>query len=274
MKSIILINGEVSDGTVPVTDSSVLRGDGCFEVLKSYGGIPFAVDGHLDRLEQSASALKIPLPDRDQIALWIDQVSTGTGDVVIRVVVTRGSSIPGEPGDPLVIVFAHSWDQAGGPARLLPVPAPWHAAGESWALAGAKILSYAPNLSTTRQAVEEGYDDAFLIARDGTMLEGPTFSVAWVVGGVLETPTLDLGILDSITRRLVLEDATSLGIQLVQGRWPLARLADASEVMALSTTREVQPVSAVGELQFGEGPVTSHLARAFAQRLGGAAGEQ
>ncbi len=124
-----------------------------------------------------------------------------------------------------------------------------------------------PNLSSTRLAIENGFDDALLISSDGTMLEGPTFSVAWVVDGVLETPTLDLGLLDSITRRLVLEDAMALGITLVEGRWPLPRLGDASEVMALSTTREVQPVSAIGDRQFGEGPVTSHLARSFSQRL-------
>ena len=268
MKSIVLVNGEVSDGMVPVTDSSVLRGDGCFEVMMAYGGVVFAVDEHLARLERSAAALKIPLPDRDQIALWVDQVSNGMGDVAVRVVVTRGSAIPGEPGDPMVIVFAHPSPPPAGPARLFPVTAPWHGAGEKWALAGAKILSYAPNLSSTRLAIENGFDDALLISSDGTMLEGPTFSVAWVVDGVLETPTLDLGILDSITRRLVLEDAVALGITLVEGRWPLQRLGDASEVMALSTTREVQPVSAIGDRQFGEGPVTSHLARSFSQRLG------
>ena len=43
---------------VPVTDSSVLRGDGCFEVLKAYNGVPFALDAHLDRLERSAAALR------------------------------------------------------------------------------------------------------------------------------------------------------------------------------------------------------------------------
>ena len=46
----VLINGEVSDGSVPVTDSSVLRGDGCFEALRSYGGVVFALKEHLDRL--------------------------------------------------------------------------------------------------------------------------------------------------------------------------------------------------------------------------------
>lgn len=268
MKSIILINGEASDGMIPVTDSSVLRGDGCFEVMMAYGGVAFAVDEHLERLERSASALKLSLPDRDQIALWIDQVSSGLGDVAVRVIVTRGSAVPGEPGEPMVIVFAHPSPPPVGPARLYPVRAPWHAAGDNWDLMGAKILSYAPNLSATRRAVENGYEDALLIAQDGTMLEGPTFSVGWVVDGVLETPSLDLGILDSITRRLVLEDAVALGIELIEGHWPLSRLEEASEVMALSTTREVQPVSAIGEMAFAEGPVTSHVARAFAQRLG------
>jgi 4-amino-4-deoxychorismate lyase len=137
----------------------------------------------------------------------------------------------------------------------------------SWDLAGAKVLSYAPNLSATRRAGAEGFDDALLLTVDGLMLEGPTFCVAWVVDDVLETPALDLGILDSITRRVVLEDAAQLGIPSIEGRWPLERLEAASEVMAMSTIREVQPVSVVGDLAFGEGPITSDLARAFAQRI-------
>ena len=56
---------------------------------------------------------------------------------------------------------------------------------------------------------------------EGVILEGPTFSVAWVVGGVLETPGLDLGILDSITRRVMLEMASELGLEVVQGTWDL-----------------------------------------------------
>lgn len=267
MTSTILINGVASPDGVPVTDSSVLRGDGCFEVLKAYKGVPFTLDAHLDRLERSASALAMDLPPRADIARWIETVAAECPECAVRVIVTRGSAVPGEPGEPLVIVFAHAWVGSRGPARLLPVVAPWHAAGVPWDLAGAKVLSYAPNLSATRRAVGEGFDDALLLTVDQLMLEGPTFCVAWVVDGVLETPALDLGILDSITRRVVLDDAARLGIPLVEGRWPLQRLEEASEVMALSTIREVQPISMVGEIAFGEGPVTSDLARVFAQRL-------
>ena len=267
MISEILINGEVGDGRISVVDSSVLRGDGCFEVLKAYDGVPFAVLEHLDRLESSAAALDLVLPPREDLAAWVDRVSRGMGDSAVRIVVTRGSAIPDVPSEPQVIVFATSWPRLEGPARLMPVAAPWHSAGEDWALSGAKLLSDAPNLSATREAKADGYDDALLVGRGGWLLEGPTFAVAWLVDGILETPSLDLGILDSITRRYALDDARKLGYEVVEGRWQLDRLEDATEVMAMSTVREVQPVSQVGDLRFAEGAATSDISRVFNQRL-------
>ena len=263
MISQVLINGEVSDGRIPVTDSSVLRGDGCFEVLRAYDGRPFGLDAHLDRLEASASSLEIHLPDRDNISSWITRTAKSLGDCAVRVVVTRGSSVPGGDELPQVIVFGHEWAGDSGPARLSPVEAPWHAAGVEWDLAGAKILSYAPHLAATRRARKEGFEDALLVTTDGRVLEGPTFSIAWVIDDVMETPTLDLGILDSITRRVVLDAARGLGVEVLEGSWVLGRLAEAAEVMALSTIREVQSVSQIAEMPFPSGPITARLASAF-----------
>jgi branched-subunit amino acid aminotransferase/4-amino-4-deoxychorismate lyase len=269
MTSTILINGHPSDGRIAVTDSSVLRGDGCFEVLKAYGGRLFALAEHLERLVASAAALRIELPETSQIEQWIAGVAAECGDCVVRVIVTRGPAISDDAPEPEVIVFAHDWDREPGPARLGLVRAPWHAAGVDWDLAGAKTLSYAPNMAATRNAKSSGFDDALLLTTDDIVLEGPTFSVAWVLDGLIETPSLDLGILDSITRRVVLEDARANGMDVVEGAWPLDRVREATEVMALSTVREVQPVSAVGEWSFLEGPVTSDLARLFGRRVAG-----
>ncbi len=265
MITTVLINGAVSDGTIPITDSSVLRGDACFEVIKAYSGKMLAADEHIDRLEMSAGALEIELPDRDLLSSWLQAIADEVVDGAVRCVVTRGSSVPGIEGESKVIVFGHPWTLAEPTVRLYPVVAPWHGAGEDWALSGAKITSYAPNLSSTRAAVNAGFDDALLLSSSGDMLEGPTFSVGWVVDGVLETPTLDLGILDSITRRLVLNEAHRLGLDVIEGRWSLERLDAASEVMSLSTIREVQPTVAVGNRTWEPGPVTSQLAAAFAK---------
>lgn len=267
MITTVLINGVPSAEGIPVTDSAVVRGDGCFEVLRSYRGNPFAVAEHLDRLENSARLLELPLPARNEAETWIRQVSEEVGDGAVRVLVTRGAGIPGLRDGSRFIVFGHTWEPPESPGRLLPVPAPWHAAGVSWELAGAKALSYAPNMAAGRRARGAGYDDALLITPEGTILEGPTFTVAWVVDDVLETPRLDLGILDSITRRFVLEDAQNLGVEVREGVWDLRRLDEAAEFVAISTIREVQPVVEVGDLDFDEGPVTKRLAQAFSERI-------
>lgn len=264
----VLINGAPSDGRIPVTDSSVLRGDGCFEVLRAYGGVAFALEQHLDRLERSAAAVAIELPPRDALEGWIAKTSVEVGDGAVRVVVTRGASVPGLSDPSNVIVFGHTWDRGSEPGRLLPVVAPWHAAGVHWDLAGAKIISYAPNMAATRRATAQGFDDALLVTEQDVVLEGPTFSVAWVVDGVLETPTLDLGILDSITRRIVLDIADEIGLSVEEGSWDLGRLRAATEVTAWSTIREVQPVVAVGDLEWEPGPVTERLGGVFSERVG------
>jgi branched-subunit amino acid aminotransferase/4-amino-4-deoxychorismate lyase len=88
-----------------------------------------------------------------------------------------------------------------------------------------------------------------------------------VVGAVVETPGLELGILDSITRRILLEMAAGLGLEVTEGAWGLDRLELADEVLAFSTTREIQAVSAVGTMRFLEGPVTADLARLYQERV-------
>ena len=100
----------------------------------------------------------------------------------------------------------------------------------------------------------------------GLVLEGPTFSVAWVRDGVLETPALDLGILDSITRRVVLEGARGEGGR-GRGMFDLDRLLGADEALAFSTVKEVTPVTEVDDRNYPVGEVSIKLVEAFTARV-------
>lgn len=261
-----LIDG-VEAGTIPVTDSSVLRGDGCFEAIRSYGGRLFALGDHLDRMERSAALLQLPTPDRSLVEGWCRGIAREGGTGIVRVVLTRGGNVPGDDSPPRCIVIHHPLWEEKRAVRLLPLPAPWHPAGRPFELAGAKTLSYAPNLAGGRAAQAAGFDDALLVSSDGILLEGPTFCVGWVVKGVLETPGLDLYVLDSITRRYVLAEARAMGVEVVEGRFPLGRLEGADEVMAFSTTKEVIPVTAVGERRYPAGPLTERLRASYLRRV-------
>jgi branched-chain amino acid aminotransferase len=258
----VLIDGERVDpaeATISVFDIALLRGFGCFESLRSYEGVAFRQQDHLDRLERSAAALGLGLPDRRNMDAWVADRSA-VGDCTVRVVATGGTDEKGSGEDSRFIVFAERLQPIDPTVSLLPVEAPWHPDGAVSELTGAKTLSYGPNVAARIHAREEGYGDALLIGRSGNVLEGPTNTVAWVTDGVFETPELALGILESVTRQAILEVADQLGIPVREGRFPLQRMLDAEEVLALSTLREVQPVVRIGEVAKNVGPVTRRLA--------------
>jgi branched-subunit amino acid aminotransferase/4-amino-4-deoxychorismate lyase len=118
-------------------------------------------------------------------------------------------------------------------------------------------------MASTDKAQRAGFDDALLIGSNGIVLEGPTFTVAWVHDGRIETPSLDAGILQSITRDVMIECADRLGIPVSQGHFPLDRLLGSDEAFALSTLKQVMPIEGVGEVDIELGPVTSKLAGSF-----------
>ena len=263
---LVLIDGEPGPGHLSVFDDGILRGDGCFEAIRSYRGSPFAVDEHYRRLTASAGALGIPVPTARDLRRWVEQVAAAGGDCIVRVVLTRGGTVPGHGLPSRCIVVSHPIPSVAPELSLLPVKAPWHPAGRSWELSGVKTISYAPNQAASRLAHRSGYDDALLISDSGTVLEGPTFSFAWVVGGVLETAGMDLGILDSITRRMMIADSPLLGIEVAEGRFDLDRLEAASEAMAMSTVKQATPVTRVGEWTYPLGEVARILNKALSAR--------
>ena len=269
----VLIDGEPADpatAAISVFDWGLQRGDGLFEVARSYGGRVFALDAHLDRLAAGAAKLRLDLPARSDLAKWIEAVAADGADCFVRLIVTRGGTVPGIDVPPRCIVVWEEMPEPNDAFRILPVEAPWHSGGVDWDLTGAKVISYAPNMSAGRRAQREGFDDALLISRDGWVLEGPTWTVAWFIDGVLETPAMDLGILASVTRSEVLKAAADIGMAVVEGRWTLDRILDAEEVVALSTLKEVAPVVAVGSAAFTPGVATRQLAAAFTARVAAA----
>jgi branched-subunit amino acid aminotransferase/4-amino-4-deoxychorismate lyase len=247
-----------NEASISIFDHGLLRGDGCFEALRSYGGRPFALNEHLDRLQRSAELLGIELPPRSWLESWIGEIATEGGDCTVRIVVTRGGVE--QPVPSRVIVLSEAIPPVPDELAVLPLSAPWHSDGGVSELTGAKTLSYAQNMAAGRAARAAGFDDALLIGSSGSVLEGPTFCVAWVIDSVLETPALDLGILASITRQTTLREAGHIGVEVREGHYDLERVRQADEVMAFSTVKEVRPIAAVGDAEFVRGPITTALA--------------
>ena len=241
---------DAADARLPVTDEGLLRGDGVFEVMRLYDGRPFALGEHLARMESSAQRLRLPL---DVAALRADLhallEAAYPGDARVRILVTRGGHrvlLIEEQTEPAASVALGFVEFA--PPRLLDQ---------------IKSLSYAANMLATRLAKERGFDEALLVTPHGRVLEAPTSSLFYVLDGRLFTPPLDDHILDSITRRLVVELTGAQ--ERVTPRDDVRRM---TEAFLASTTREVQPVHAIEdhELERG-GRLTREAATALRDRI-------
>lgn len=263
----VLVDGTptaLEEAVLSVRDVAVLRGYGVFEAMRSYNGRIFRLGPHLDRLATSAAKTGIPLPPRADLEAWCRDRG-GEGDVVVRLVVTGGLDMEAPGTDNRVIVFAEEFGGLLPSMSLTVLPAPWHADGSASELTGAKTLSYGPNMAVNRAARTAGFDGPLLVGRTGHVLEGPHFTVAWVIDGVVETPGLELGILASITRQAMLDAAAAEGIPTVEGTFLLDRILGAEEVIAMSTTKDVTPVTRIDDVTFPVGYLTRRLVAAFEQ---------
>lgn len=249
------IDGRISptaQATVPLRDDGLYRGDGAFEVIRLYQGYPFALANHLDRLERSTEAIELTF-DRGALQGEIEALLSefGTADGQLRLLVTRGGRR---------IAITEPLPERAETIRLAVVTyAP------SVILTGVKSLSYAANMQATRLAQAQGAEEAVLVTPDGTVLEAPTSTLFWVSPqGALRTPSLESGVLDSITRARIVA-----GLEVEQGAWPVADLRAAREAFLASTTREVQAVSTIdgAELPEAPGERTTEAAEAFAEVL-------
>jgi branched-chain amino acid aminotransferase len=219
---------ETGEARIPPGDDGLLRGDGVFEVIRLYQGAPFALGDHLDRLERSAAAIELPA-DRGALEREIPSLLERFGDAdgQLRIVITRGGRR---------ILFTENLPPRGETVSLASVRY-----SPSIILTGVKSLSYAANMQATRLAQGKGADEALLVRPDGIVLEAPTSSVFWATAdGSLRTPAIDVGVLESITRARIVQE-----LEVEEGSFSLEDALGAEEAFLASTTREVQPVSAI-----------------------------
>jgi branched-chain amino acid aminotransferase len=239
--------GPADEMTIPITDDGLLRGDGVFEVARLYAGRPFAWDEHVTRLKRSAANVRLEF-DLAAAQAEVDALLARVGavDGALRLLITRG-------GRRVAVVSSL-------PERVPAITLGTIQYAPTRVLDAVKSLSYAANMLASRLAREAGADEALLVTPHGRVLEAPTSAFFYVLDGGLHTPPLADHILDSITRRhvIALTGATERVLHCDQ-------LLELEESFLASTTREVQPVSAIDgrPLTATPGPQTAAAAEAL-----------
>ena len=259
----VWLNGQLvdeADARVAYNDHGLTVGDGVFETIKAYDGVPFALQRHLDRLEISARGLGLDSPAGLREAVEEVCRANAIGDAAIRITVTGGpgplGSGRGDVGQTVIVATAAltAWPESVEVATM-----PWPR-NERGATAGFKTTSYAENVVALARARAAGASEAIFANTVGNLCEGTGTNVFLVLDGSMVTPPLSAGCLAGVTRALLVE----LGIA-EERDVPLSELAEADEAFLSSTTREVQPIHGVDgrPLPSCPGPLTEAAAKAF-----------
>ena len=277
MPEIAYVNGEfvpLERATIRVEDRGFQFADGVYEVVRTYGGRPFAMDEHLARLFRSLDAIELKVPlNAGQLKSIIREgiERSGFAEAIVYLQITRGYAPRhrGMPKDaePTIVMTVR---ELGPPATKLRengitvITLPEF----RWTRCDIKSIALLPSVLAYHAARKAGANDAIFFDVDETVNEATAGNVFVVTRGQLRTPPKNTRILAGVTRDKVLEAARMAGIETAEERIAKPDLYAAEELFLTSTTAEVVPVVTVDGKQIGTGkpgPVSARVYEQFAR---------
>tara|TARA_B100001057_G_scaffold20603_1_gene18989 strand:+ start:651 stop:1478 length:828 start_codon:yes stop_codon:yes gene_type:complete len=261
-----LINGKEvkkEEFNIPVENLAIWRGDGIFEAIAIHNGYLFAIDKHMERFAKSAEKMFFDDIDFKKIKEDLISIASKFDNGYMRVIIGRGTDK--DKSD--IYIFYQDLINFPESFSLQSQKAHWQSGGD-FSLdevenIGSKTISYAMNINQTRLAQKSGYTDSLLLNKDGIVLEGPTFCVSWIIDNKIYVPSLDLGILDSITRRTLIDIAKEAGLDLKIENIHISDIYNVDTVFALSTAKHGIFVSQIDDQTYTEDPLLEIIRQSF-----------
>jgi len=264
------------DAKISVFDHGLLYGDGVFEGIRFYSGKIFMIDAHVRRLYDSAKAIRLQIPmspEKMKEALVETVKANNMVDGYIRLVVTRGEGClgvsPTTCKNPSVIIIVDT---------ISLYPAEMYEKGMAVITSSmvrnhpnavspkVKSLNYLNNILAKIEAIDAGVPEAILFNHIGYVAECTGDNVFVVRDGELQTPPPEAGILEGVTRGVVIKLAKEHGIPFAEKNLTRYDLYTADECFFSGTAAEVIPVTKIDNRLIGGekvGPITHKLIDAF-----------
>ncbi len=273
----VWLNGRilpVRKAKIPVFDRGFLFGDGVYETVRVYSGVPFRLEEHLDRMAQSAGRLGFRLPWGKSIltrALMATLQANRLKEARARYVVSRGEGVPDLQArgklKPNVLIYATPYSPPSVKERTqgVPVVISKVVRNDRRGLDPAiKSLNLLNNLLAKQDAWSKGAKDAIMLNARGQVTEATNANVFFIRRGIVCTPGLKSGILAGITRGIILELARRMGFPAREGLFGAGSLLRSDEVFLTASTIEILPVSRLDGRRFlASRPYTRALQEAY-----------
>jgi len=280
---LVYLNGHFlprEQALVSVFDHGFLYGDGIYETMRAYQGRIFLVDKHLARLKRSSRAIGLTLPltiDKVRDALEESLRVNKLGDAYLRIQISRG---PGEIGLDPALCIAPTTVIVAKPFK--DYPASQYEKGVSAAIVttrrnhplalppAVKSTNFLNNILAKRESLRTNAAEGIMLNWEGYVAEGTVSNVFIVKKGILLTPHTRTGILEGVTRGLVLQLARRRRIRTREALLTPRDLLGADECFLTNTTMEIMPVTRIGRRRIGTGrpgPITTTLRTAYGKEV-------
>lgn len=275
------INGSLvraEDATVSVFDHGLLYGDGVFEGIRVYGGNVFLLTEHVDRLFESAQAIRLEIPlSKEQVAKAVGEtvLANSIDDGYVRLVVTRGAGTLGldirKTANPVVIIIADTITLY--PPEIYENGMPLITASTIRNHPGAlnpsiKSLNYLNNILAKIEGTDAGFVEALMLNHKGEVAECTGDNIFIIKDGLIQTPPTEAGILEGLTRNHVIQLARDAGHQVLESVMVRDDIYTAQECFLTGTAAEVIAVISLDGHTIGNGspgPITRDLMARFRQ---------
>jgi branched-chain amino acid aminotransferase len=258
-----------ADAKISVFDHGFLYGDGIYETMRAYDGVVFMFDEHMRRLSRSAVLIGLDIgksTEELKLAIYETMQANNLSAAYIRMTISRGTGAIGlDPAlckSPTLVVMAHEFRD---------YPKSYYDEGLRLIISSVrrnlkealnpqiKSLNFLNNILAKIEAIKADVDESLMLNAGGFLAEGTISNIFFVKDDILCTPSVECGILDGITRTIVLDLASRNGITVKEGEfWPEDVYA-ASEVFITNSTMEVMPVRRVDDKHFKAGEVSRLL---------------
>lgn len=264
------VNGQMipnNEVRISPFDHGFLYGVGVFETFRTYNGIPFLLEEHLNRLNLSLQELHINLHvTRDEARDILVKLEKANGwrNAYVRFNVSAGE---GEIGlqtapyqHPNIIVFQKQLAAAGPMAEKRGI---WLKTRRNRPEGESRLKShhYLNNIFGKREAGSDPSIEGIFLTEDGFVAEGVVSNVFWTKERTLYTPALQTGILNGVTRQFVMGLAGESGLCVKEGMYTPDEAESADEVFVTNSIQEIVPLQALGKKAFpgAAGEVVQHL---------------
>ncbi|MBI4745676.1 MAG: aminotransferase class IV [Deltaproteobacteria bacterium] len=277
-KKYVCVNGEIvpkDKALVSVLDRGFLYGDGVFETVRIYNGIPFMLDEHTERLIAGLKTLrfqKLPAGIKIHASKVIEANKISNG--ILRIAVTRGEVVAGiDPlpcKEPTVVIAAKEG---------IPYPEELYLKGfravvanikkdRNSPLCRVKSANFLTHILAKGEALDASADEALMLNYEGFLTEATVSNLFLLKGNTLLTPSVESGILPGITRQVVIELTGQMGLEVKQREIRQEELYSADEAFLTNSLMEVMPLVEVDKRPVGNslpGKTTLEIRKRYRQ---------